>query len=441
MSIDCEKFDSFDAEIRSNALKAFAAEYAGKDVKEIPDNNMHCHTFYSYNGYGYSPAHVVAIAKEKGFYATGKVDFDVLDGVEEFLLAGKVLNVRTCAGVESRVVINEMIDEVINSPGEPGIAYHLGVGFTTEKLPAKAAEFLAKMKQAASDRTFGIVQKVNPALAPASLDFEKDVLPLTPAGNATERHVCAAYAAKAEELFPCEEKRAAFWAEKLSLDPAKAAALVKDTVKLQGEIRSKMMKKGGPGYVTPDPGSFPRIEDMNEFTRSCGAIPSIAWLNGESDGEKDPERLLDLHESKGAAAFNLIPDRNWNFADPAVKEAKVSKMHAILDACIKRDLPVFAGTELNAFGQKIVDDFSEPALAKYMTEFRNGAALLSAHTILAPKGAGYLSAWAEKNFASRKEKNAFFVKFGNAVRPAAGADLRGDLSGMTPAEILALAGA
>ena len=33
MSIDLEKFDSFDAEVRSNVLKAFAAEYVGKDVK------------------------------------------------------------------------------------------------------------------------------------------------------------------------------------------------------------------------------------------------------------------------------------------------------------------------------------------------------------------------------------------------------------------------
>ena len=440
-NMDPRTFDSFDKKVRENALSSFAAQYAGKVSKTVADNNMHCHTFYSYNGYGYSPSHVVAIAKEKGFYAVGKVDFDVLDGVEEFLQAGRILDVRTCAGVESRVVIDELIREVINSPGEPGIAYHLGVGFTTEKIPASAAEFLAKMKKAASDRTLGIVKKVNPALAPVELDFEKDVLPLTPAGNATERHVCAAYAAKAEALFPCEEKRAAFWAEKLSLDPAKAAELVKDTVKLQGQIRSKMMKKGGPGYVLPDPASFPRIEDMNAFTRACGAIPAIAWLNGESDGEKDPERLLDLHESKGAAAFNLIPDRNWNFPDPAVKKAKVEKMHAMLDACIRRDFPVFAGTELNAFGQKIVDDFSEPALAKYLEEFRKGAALLSAHTILGSRGAGYLSNWSEKHFASRKEKNAFFVRFGEKVLPAAGAALPGDLSGMTPEEILKKAGA
>ena len=40
MSIDCEKFDSFDAEIRSNALKAFAAEYAAKAVKLGDKNNF-----------------------------------------------------------------------------------------------------------------------------------------------------------------------------------------------------------------------------------------------------------------------------------------------------------------------------------------------------------------------------------------------------------------
>ena len=125
----------------------------------------------------------------------------------------------------------------------------------------------------------------------------------------------------------------------------------------------------------------------------------------------------------------------------AVKKAKVEKMHAMLDACIRRDFPVFAGTELNAFGQKIVDDFSEPALAKYLEEFRKGAALLSAHTILGSRGAGYLSNWSEKHFASRKEKNAFFVRFGEKVLPAAGAALPGDLSGMTPEEILKKAGA
>ena len=431
------KIDSFDAAARKEALLAFK-----ETVKDAPrstkgDNNMHCHTFYSYNGYNYSPTHVVCKAKELGLYAAGKIDFDVLDGLDEFLDAAKTLGMRAAGGLESRVMVNELIDQVINSPGEPGIAYHLGIGFASENIPAGEKAFLDSMKKAAADRTRVIVEKVNPFLAPAELDFEKDVLTLTPAGNATERHVCAAYAAKAEALFPCEEKRAAFWQEKLGVSPEEAAKLVKDTVKLQGVIRSKTMKSGGPGYMKPVPSSFPRIEDMNAFTRACGGIPSIAWLNGESGGESDPEKLLDLHEAKGAAAFNLIPDRNWNYPDPEVKAKKVANMEKILDACIARDLPVFAGTEINAYGQKLVDDFSEPALAKYLPNFRDGAALLSGHTIMTAYGAGYLSAWAEKNFSSRKEKNAFYTKLGDLTCAACVKRLEGkDVTAMTPAEVM-----
>ena len=46
----------------------------------------------NYRGEGYGKAilqYVLSIAKEKGFYATGKVDFDVLDAVDEFLAAAE----------------------------------------------------------------------------------------------------------------------------------------------------------------------------------------------------------------------------------------------------------------------------------------------------------------------------------------------------------------
>ena len=429
--------DDFDAAARKKALLAFKESIQDSPRSNKADNNMHCHTFYSYNGYNYSPTHVVCKARELGLYAVGKIDFDVLDGLDEFLDAAKVLGMRACGGLESRVMVEDLIEEEINSPGEPGIAYHLGVGFASENIPGEERAFLNGMKKAAADRTRVIVEKVNPFLSPVELDFEKDVLPLTPAGNATERHVCAAYAAKAEALFSCPEKRAGFWMEKLGVSREEAAKLVADSVKLQGVIRSKTMKSGGPGYMKPQPSSFPKLEDMNRFTRACGGIPSIAWLNGESSGESDPERLLDLHESKGVAAFNLIPDRNWNFADSNVKAKKVANMEKILDACIARDLPVFAGTEINAYGQKLVDDFSEPALAKYLEEFRKGAALLSGHTIMTAYGAGYLSDWAEKSFATRKEKNAFYTRLGDLSCAACVKRLEGkDVLNMTPGEVM-----
>lgn len=134
------KLDSFNPAERKNALEEFKKAFvtAGESfVCEKNDNNMHCHTFFSFNGYGYSPTHVACWAKAERLFSAGLIDFDVLDGVDEFLAAARELDLRASCGVESRVVVKEMLDKVINSPGEPGIAYHLGVGFTTSGIPRR----------------------------------------------------------------------------------------------------------------------------------------------------------------------------------------------------------------------------------------------------------------------------------------------------------------
>ncbi|OQA86738.1 MAG: hypothetical protein BWY31_01139 [Lentisphaerae bacterium ADurb.Bin242] len=417
-----EKLVCYDENTRKEALLQFKEEFASTPeaaAPEIQDNNMHCHTSFSFNGYGFSPSYIACWAKAERLFAVGKIEFDVLDGADEFLEASRLLSLRAACGVESRVVIQDMIDKVINSPGEPGIAYHLGVGFPSASIPAAQAEFLSNMKKAAADRTRGIVQRVNPVLSPVELDFDKDVLTLTPAGNATERHVCAAYEQKAVKMFSDPVKLAEFWSSKLNVSGEEASKLIRDSVKLQGVIRSKMMKSGGPGYVKPDPSSFPSLGEMNRFTLACGAIPGIAWLDGTSAGESDPDILLDMHESHGAALFNLIPDRNWNFPDPEVKAKKVAHMNRIIDSCVRRNMPVFVGTEMNAAGQKLVDTFSEPALAGYMKVFVEGAAILNAHTILAPRGKGFLSDWAKEKFGNdKKARNQYYAEFGAKNYPA-----------------------
>ena len=46
-------------------------------VPEVPAVNLHCHTFFSFNAYGYSPSAYAWEAKKRGLYAAGIVDFDV----------------------------------------------------------------------------------------------------------------------------------------------------------------------------------------------------------------------------------------------------------------------------------------------------------------------------------------------------------------------------
>jgi hypothetical protein len=58
-----------------------------------------------------------------------------------------------------------------------------------------------------------------------AVDYDRDVLPLTPSGNATERHMLIAYDVAARRAFPAREALLAFWGGKLGLAPRRWALL------------------------------------------------------------------------------------------------------------------------------------------------------------------------------------------------------------------------
>ena len=123
------------------------------------------------------------------------------------------MGVRGSTGIETRVFIPEFADREINSPGEPGVCYHMGIGFTSGAIPQAVAHIQADMRQRAHLRNLGMVERLNAYLAPLNVDYEQDVLPLTPGGNATERHMLKAYIQAAQETTPDPVE---FWAGKLN---------------------------------------------------------------------------------------------------------------------------------------------------------------------------------------------------------------------------------
>jgi len=341
-----QALDSFDPGTRQNALRLLC-ERAKRDPTLRPPPkpilNLHCHTFYSYNAYGYSPSSFAWRARKAGLAAAGVVDFDVLDALEEFLDAGRLVGLKTCVSVETRVFVPEFATRVINSPGEPGIAYHMGVGFTSLPQSDTGKAFLDSMRRTVESRNRDLVARVNTFTRPVELDYDRDVLPLTPKGNATERHICEAYERKAAKAFPDKGALTAFWKEKLGDCPV-------DSAKLQALIRSKTMKRGGIGYVQPGQGSFPLMADMNRFVLESGAIPTLAWLDGTSDGEKAIKELFEVAKSTGAAALNIIPDRNYT---PGVKDQKVKNLYAVIALAEQHHFPIIVGTEMKRAGQQV----------------------------------------------------------------------------------------
>ncbi len=432
---DIVALDSFDASIRRAALERLNSASEGVYPAIGTHMNCHAHTFYSYNAYGYSPSHFAWLAKQRGLVAAGIVDFDVLDGLNEFFAAAKLLGLKGCVSVESRVFVPEFSDRVINSPGEPGIAYHMGLGFTTTELPAEAQAFLDGMRASADERNRGLLARVNAFTAPVVLDYEKDVQELlTPNGNATERHICLAYARKAAEMFTDPEALAAFWAEKLGTDASELE--LPEGGSLQALIRSKTMKRGGVGYVQPGLDSFPEMSAMNQFAIQCGAIPALTWLDGTSDGEQAIGELIEISMASGVAAVNIIPDRNFT---AGVKDQKLKNLYAIVERAEALHLPVLVGTEMNSPGNKFVDDFDCDEMKPLMPVFLKGTHIVYAHSVLQQAaGVGYLSNWASDIFENTETKNTFYEMFGARFCPGQEACLAGLTNISTPDEILAL---
>jgi hypothetical protein len=398
-------------------LAALAKEGAVSLPPEADAVNMHCHTFFSFNAYGYSPAGLAWLARQRGLKAIGIIDFDVLDGVDEFLGACDRVSVRGSTGIETRVYIPEFATREINSPGEPGISYHIAIGFTSGRVPEGSAPILQGMRERAARRNRELVARVNSYLDPVKLDYDRDVLPLTPSGNATERHILAAYVHAAEEAASDPDE---FWARKLNLSLEEVKALRQDVPRFQNSIRIKLMKRGGVGYVQPGPESFPGLDEVNQFVLDSGGLPCLGWLDGTSPGEQAIEELAELSIRKGVAAMNIIPDRNWNIADPETRRIKVQKLYDVVKLAEQLALPLNVGTEMNAYGQKLVDDFDAPELAAVRAAFLSGAHFIYGHTVLQRAlGLGYGSAWAKANLPSRPERNAFYTEIGYSVGPGA----------------------
>lgn len=429
----------FAPQVRARALGELASlAQRGLVSVEPPAEvaNMHCHSFFSYNAYGHSPSSLAWLARQRGFKLMGIVDFDVLDGVDEFLDACAQVGVRGSAGLETRVFLPEFADRELNSPGEPGVLYHMGIGFTSSDVHPDVAPVLSDLRERATQRNQGMVERVNRYLEPVVIDYEEDVLPLTPGGTATERHIVLAYAEAAERTVA---DPVGFWADRLEMGRSETAALMEDEAGFQKAIRARLMKRGGVGYVQPGSKTFPTLDAVNGLIVASGALPCAAWLDGTSRGEQMIEELLALLVGKDVAALNIVPDRNWNVADRDLKRIKLRNLYEVVDLAQELALPLNVGTEMNSPGKKVIDDFDAPELAPVRDAFLDGAYFIYGHTVLQRAiGLGYQSEWAETNLPLRRERNGFYAEIGRRVPPGRPGQmmLRGCGQAMSPEEIL-----
>ncbi|MFN4226910.1 MAG: hypothetical protein ACK4F0_02060 [Candidatus Ratteibacteria bacterium] len=368
-----KSLSDFDIEIRKNSFLEVCNLIKKNKVKK--DNeykgliNAHIHTFHSFNYKNWSPLRIVFEGWKKGLLYLGTVDFDTLIALEETLWAGELLNLKVISGFETRVFLEEMKDKVINSPNEPGIFYLCGKGFKKVlKENTLERDLLDNLKRIAQKRNKKIIEKINNYLKDVKIDYEKDVLPLTPSKNPTERHIIYAYYIKSKEIL--KEKVDIFWADILEIEKEKLIELKEKNIgDLYEKIRQKLIKFGGPGYIKSKSTDFPTFDKVVEIIEKGGGIPIGTWLDGTNEGEKNPEVLVELLKAKRIKGITIIPERNWNIKNEDEKKLKIKKLNEFMAVCQKMNMPVICGTEMNKYGQPFIDNFNNSEISKYLKYF------------------------------------------------------------------------
>ena len=140
-------------------------------------------------------------------------------------------------------------------------------------------------------------------------------------------------------------------------------------------------------------------------------------MDGTADGEKSLDELFGTAIASGAAALNIIPDRNYT---PGVQDQKLKNLYDVVEMAEKHHFPVIVGTEMNSPGNKFVDSFA------------------TADSVLQREcGLGYLSTWAKKAFPTVSAKNEFYERLGRELQPAREDQLGRLTAQATPDQILA----
>ena len=386
------------------------------------DVNNHIHTTYSFSPY--SPTAAVYFARMAGLATCGLMDHDSIAGAEEFLAAAQAIGMGATIGIECRVSFanSPFASRRINNPDQDGIVY-MALHGVPHTQTGRVNEFFAPYRAKRNVRNAKMVAAVNGLMAKygVTLDFEKDVLPLSNAakgGSVTERHLSRALSEKLLARYPEGAALVRFLEEDMGFAiSAKVRGYLMDEANsfrmydLLGFIKSDVIGK----FYIPATDECPDVRDVLALSEEVGAISAYAYLGDVGDsgtGDKRAQKVEDDYldelvpflKELGFRAITYMPSRNTM--------AQLNRVRAL---CEQYGLMQISGEDINSPRQSFVCEAQrDPAFAHLITatwaliahEWRATAnpedGLFSAKSVEKwPSLAERLSAFAA--FAERKE--------------------------------------
>ena len=303
--------------------------------------NNHIHTFYSFSPY--SPTAAVYAARAEGLATCGIVDHDSIGGAREFIRAGEIVGIPTTIGIETRVSMKEtpFANVRTNNPDQKGVSYMVIHGVPHDKIDEVQA-FFAPLREKRNERNKKMVENINKLYADkgVSLDFERDVLPLSMAhegGSVTERHLMYALAKK---LSDTDEMMAVY--------------------DLVGTLKKDCIPKV---FIDADE-ECPTLSEFVALAERVGGIAAYAYLGDVTasvTGDKAAQTFEDSYLDDlmqclydfGLRAVTYMPTRNT--------DAQLTRLRAL---CDKFGMLQISGEDVNSPRQSFrIEKMYEPQFA------------------------------------------------------------------------------
>lgn len=394
---------------------------AGAAPADRPRVNSHIHLPPNFSAFE-SIEQAIALAAEQGVGVMGVSNYYYHDVYGEYVERARRCGIFPLFGLEIIALIDDLVrgGVLINDPGNPGRIYICGKGITRfDDLSDEADRIMNTIRRNDTERMAEMTAKLAAIFAERGLDTGLDdaaVIDMVMRRHdcprelivLQERHIAQAFQ---EELF--RRVPAGGRVERLGkiLGAASKASSEDDTVTMQTEIRSHLMKSGKPAFVAETFGDF---DEAHRLILELGGIPCYPTL---ADGtspicayETPIDQLIDNIRGLTVHMAEFIPIRNT----PEVLTEYVKAMRAA-------GLAVVGGTEHNTLDLLPIEPtcIGGGAVPDEVKEiFWEGACVAAAHQFLTLHGeCGFVDAAGEPNgaYETAEARIEVFAKLGAAV--------------------------
>ena len=400
---------------RLNALFNLIKSQKEKPVFRENDANNHIHTVYSFSPY--SPTKAAYSAYSAGLTSAGIMDHDSLSGAVEFKKACKILNIGSTCGVEVRAKFNKGFGK-INHPDQKDCIYMAAHGIPNQNIK-QFNEYLSPFRAKRNERNAKMCKLITDKFSKfgITLDFEKDVLPLScssEGGGVTERHLLYALAVKLEIAFSRTQNLIDFLTNDLNLavsEKIKEYLLDKENPNFLFDLLGVLKADTAFFYIDADE-EMPDAVEFIKVAKSFGAIPAYAYLGdvgnsvtGDKKAQKFEDDFLDqlIEEiiKAGFLAVAYMPTRN-------TKE----QLDRLTKLCRENNLFEISGEDINSPRQKFT--CSALALPEYSHLIDSTWALIGHEANCSEKGIEYgmFSDSTIKNIKNLNERIKVFSEIG-----------------------------